>query len=238
MPIGIVFIRGINVGGKNILPMADLRSLCEKLGLQDPCTYIQSGNLAFKADARTMKKASAAIADAIESKHGFRPSVVVRTLPELQSALAANPFASLRDLNKSRCLIMFLASKPPAGAAKALQALDIRRDKARLIGLEAFLNLPDGIADAALSVADVESTLGVPGTCRNLNTVEKMLTLAQGLDTPRLNSYTPVRRADIPTTSKRSDPCQSPSRSSTKSSTTAARSRASAPPKPSSTTTA
>lgn len=184
MPTAIAFIRGINVGGKNMLPMADLRTLCEKLGLCDVRTYIQSGNIVFTADARTTKKAAATIADAIESKRGFRPSVVVRTSNELRSALAANPFASLRDLNKCSCLIMFLERKPPATAASALQKLDSGRNKARLIGTEAFLNLPDGIADGPISTADVEVALGVPGTCRNLNTAEKMVTLAMAIGKP------------------------------------------------------
>jgi uncharacterized protein (DUF1697 family) len=178
MPIGIALIRGINVGGKNILPMATLRSLCEDAGLCDVRTYIQSGNIVFRADGAAMKKAAETIGDAVEGERGFRPSVVVRSLPEVTKAVAANPFASRAGLNKSRCLIMFLSDKPSPAAARAAMALGAGSDEVHVAGWEAFLNLPEGIADSTISLSDVERALGVSGTSRNLNTVEKLVEMA------------------------------------------------------------
>jgi len=182
MPIAIALIRGINVGGKNILPMAVLRELCEGLGLCDVRTYIQSGNVAFRAEARQVAKAAAAIEAAIEGSRKFRPSVIVRTLEEVRAAFAANPFAARKGLDKSRCLIMFLGAAPTPAAKRAVLKLEAGRDEVRVIGREAFLNLPDGIAKSTMSMADVEVALGVRGTCRNLNTLEKLVGIAQELE--------------------------------------------------------
>ncbi len=180
MPIALAFIRGINVGGKNLLPMAELRALCEKLGFKDVKTYIQSGNVVFQTAA--VNKAASSLAAAIERSRGFRPSIVVRTMEQVQAALEANPFAKVRDLNKSRCLIMFLEGKPLATAAKALRAMDTGNERARHVGTEAYLYLPDGVADAQISMSTVEKVLGVPGTCRNLNTIERLHAMAKELD--------------------------------------------------------
>lgn len=182
MPTAIALIRGINVGGKNILPMAVLRDLCEGIGLRDVRTYIQSGNVAFRADARQVAKAAAAIEAAIERSRKFRPSVIVRTLDEVREAFASNPFAARKGLDRSRCLIMFLGAAPSPAAKRAVLKLQAGRDEVRIIGREAFLNLPDGIADATLSMSAVEAALGERGTCRNLNTLEKLLNIADEID--------------------------------------------------------
>src|SRR4029079_15324760 len=85
MPVCVAFIRGINVGGKNMLPMAMLRELCEGLGLRDVRTHIQSGNVVFRCSkAAELEKR---LEDAIEKKSGFRPAVVVRAAEALRAAM-------------------------------------------------------------------------------------------------------------------------------------------------------
>ncbi len=86
------FLRGINVGGRNTLQMADLRRLAGELGLLDPTTVLQSGNLVFRVGARDFSRVPASLAEAIAKARGFRPGVVVRTVDEIADALARNPF--------------------------------------------------------------------------------------------------------------------------------------------------
>lgn len=182
MPTGIALIRGINVGGRNSLPMAILRELCESVGLRNPVTYIQSGNVVFHADARTMLKAAKALEDAIEARCKFRPSVITRTVPEVQAASDANPLAPIRGADPSRLMIMFLAERPTPAAARAVASLDGKSERVVLIGREAYLYFPKGIAESKLTMAAIERALATQGTCRNLNTVRKLLDMAVKLE--------------------------------------------------------
>lgn len=181
MPTAIALIRGINVGGKNSLPMEQLRELCEGAGLKDARTYIQSGNVVFRANAREIAAAAGKLEDAIEADRGFRPSVVVRSRDEWAATIEANPFASRAKSDPSKLLIMFLREKPAAGAAKAIDAVKRGDEQLRLIGRELFIDFPIGIGKSKLAIAAVEKALGVPATGRNWNTTVKLLTMADEL---------------------------------------------------------
>src|SRR5690625_2933054 len=86
--IGI--LRGINVGGKRKILMADLKSLCEELGLKNVTTYIQSGNLIFNSD-KPNSELENKLEKAITEKFGFDVPVIVRTEKELESSIRKNP---------------------------------------------------------------------------------------------------------------------------------------------------
>lgn len=178
MPIAIALIRGINVGGKNSLPMETLRGLCESIGLRDVRTYIQSGNVVFRAPSREIAAAATKLEDAIETDRSFRPSVVIRTRDELSAAISANPFAERAQRDPSKLLVMFLRDKPAAGAADAIQKVKRESEELRLIGRELFIDFPIGIGKSKLAIAAVERALGVPATSRNWNTTLKLLAMA------------------------------------------------------------
>jgi len=91
MTIYIALLRGINVGGKNRLPMAELREALAGIGLQDVQTYIQSGNVVFKANSDT-DTLSAQIRDAVAASHGFAPRVMVLAAQALLRAAAGSPY--------------------------------------------------------------------------------------------------------------------------------------------------
>lgn len=178
MAVGIALIRGINVGGKNLLPMAVLRALCEKAGFADVRTHIQSGNVVFRAGAGAMKKAARMIEDAIEAKCKFRPSVSVRTVEELRVIAAKKPFGG-GALDPDKLLVMFLVGDPPAGAAAAIRAIKADPERLALDGRELFMYFPVGVGASKLPMAKCERAVGVPGTCRNWNTVHKVLAMAE-----------------------------------------------------------
>src|SRR4051812_11702670 len=94
MPTAIPLIRGINVGSTRSLPMQLLRHLCEQVGMHEPRTLIQSGNVVFQAPVRGLTRLAGQLELAIESSCGFRPAVILRTPGELAAAIDANPFAS------------------------------------------------------------------------------------------------------------------------------------------------
>src|SRR6185295_3017023 len=88
----VALLRGINVGGKNIVPMADLAALFTEAGCASVRTYIQSGNVIFEAGAEEAADLPAALAARIEKRFGVRAPVVLRSAAELGAAILQNPF--------------------------------------------------------------------------------------------------------------------------------------------------
>ena len=89
----IALFRGINVGGKHIVPMRELRQLFADCGLQEARTYIQSGNVVFRAASRDRGRLTADITRAVEARFGFEPTVLLLEIDTLAAAIAANPYA-------------------------------------------------------------------------------------------------------------------------------------------------
>jgi hypothetical protein len=85
-------LRGINVGGRNRVAMADLRKVVLGLGYTDVATYIQSGNVVFTSEEADTEMIAAALERAIAGHLGVRPKVVVLTRAELARVVANNPF--------------------------------------------------------------------------------------------------------------------------------------------------
>jgi len=172
MATWIALLRGINVGGKNKLPMAALRADLAGLGFEDVRTYIQSGNVVFRSKARSGAKLAASIEDAIETSHGFRPAVLVLTADELRAAMEANPFPEGTAEPKTLHLNFLTA---PARDADVELMEDLRSDteRFRLTDAVLYVHAPDGIGRSKLA-AKVERCLGVSATGRNWRTVEQL----------------------------------------------------------------
>ncbi len=110
MPVVVSMLRGVNVVGRNKIDMPALRALYQRLGLRNPQTYIQSGNVVFATEETDLKPLATRIESAIEKKFGFRPAVVLRTAAELRDAIARNPFASRAGILPNRLIVFFLAA--------------------------------------------------------------------------------------------------------------------------------
>jgi uncharacterized protein (DUF1697 family) len=82
MAVIISLLRGVNVGGRHKIKMDALRALYVSLGLRDPQTYIQSGNVVFRTLDRDLPKLARRIENEIERSYVFRPGVIVRTSSE------------------------------------------------------------------------------------------------------------------------------------------------------------
>ncbi len=107
----IALFRGLNVGGKNILPMKELVAILESLGSHSVKTYIQSGNAIFRNKVESASRLSNRIKAAIKEKHGFEPYVFLLDLVEMEKAIASNPFPEAESKPKTLHLY-FLASAP------------------------------------------------------------------------------------------------------------------------------
>jgi uncharacterized protein (DUF1697 family) len=173
MPRYVALLRGVNVGGKNKVPMAELRAACEALGHTEVSSYIQSGNLVFTtAKSITPNGLEAAIA----SEFGIDIHVVLRTEQELEQVVKANPFAGV-DLSKVH--VGFMADKPAAAKVKTLDADRFVPEEFALRGCELYLHLPNGMGRSKLP-AYLDRQLEIPTTVRNWNTVTALLDLARG----------------------------------------------------------
>jgi uncharacterized protein (DUF1697 family) len=164
----VALLRAVNVGGRSKVPMAELRALFEELGHTDVQTYIASGNVVFsgKPDAKRLEHA-------IADRFGVETTVILRTAKQLQAVLDAHPFGE----DTSQTYVTFLAEKPSAAAAKAVHALDVTPDEARVIGKELYLRYPNGLGRSK-TPGRVDRALKIAGTNRNWRTVAKLVELA------------------------------------------------------------
>jgi uncharacterized protein (DUF1697 family) len=182
MAVIISMLRGVNVGAHNRVKMDALRAVYESLGLRDPQTYVQSGNVVFRTDKRDLAALAKRIEGAIERGFGFRPTVILRTSGELRDAIARNPFAKRSGIEPSRLLVYFLASDPGAETRDKVLSLKTEPEELRMDGRELYIYFPNGMARPKMSWAVLEKTLKVPGTGRNWNSVTKLLEMAERLE--------------------------------------------------------
>ena len=166
----VALLRGINVGGRTLIRMADLRALFESLGFADVETYIQSGNVVFESSGEDATTVAGRIEDAIEREHGLRPTVVLRTPGELARIAKANPLLAA-GAPESKLHVVFLDRGPAKGAAARLDPERSPGDELVLKGRELFLHLPNGAGRSKLTLDYLERTLGVRGTQRSWKTV-------------------------------------------------------------------
>lgn len=173
----IGLLRGINVGGKNRLPMARLREIFVELGAQEVSTYIQSGNVVFTSSAKAAAAIPAEVSARLATDLGLRVPLVLRSSDELRRALAAHPFEDRGVPEKFRS-IMFLDRKPTAAQRKSLEPACSAGEEWELIGSEVHLSYPAGSARSKLTNDYFDRRLEAISTTRNLRTVRKLLELS------------------------------------------------------------
>jgi uncharacterized protein (DUF1697 family) len=185
----VALLRGINVGGRNKVAMADLREVVTSRGHTGVTTYIQSGNVLFTtADSDTAKLASS-LESAITGKFGIWASVVVLTRDELAQVVRDNPYPD--EPNPKLVHVVFLNTKPPKdlldriAAAESAAAAKGSHDTVQAIGHALFLHTPGGYGTSELAQAlfriigapTGQTEHGIAATARNWATATKLLSL-------------------------------------------------------------
>ncbi len=187
VPTYVALLRGINVGGRNRVAMADLRAVVTSLAHTDVATYIQSGNVVFTSTQTDTTVIATALERAIAESLSVRPTVVVLSQDELSHVVADNPYP---DEINPKCLHAAFTSTqigPDELAAIATaqqRAMDKgSRDEATVVGRTLFLHTPDGIgrSELAAQLARTSGPLAATGsaTVRNWATVTKLLAMCQ-----------------------------------------------------------
>ncbi len=173
----VALLRGINVGGENRLSMKDLVAIFSEAGCGDVQTYIQSGNVVFRATEARASRIPAAIATAVSDRLGFRAPVVMRTAGELRAIARGNPF--LRAGADAEGLhVMFLADRPSPGKVATLDPKRSPPDEFEVRGREIYLRCPNGAARTKLTNAYFDTKLSTTSTMRNWRTVLKLVEMA------------------------------------------------------------
>ena len=185
MTVYVSMLRAVNVGGSGLIKMEALREAYEAIGLAEVRTLLQSGNVVFRSGLTDRARLVKRIMQEIERRFDLQIEVILRTLAEVASIVDRGPVLSPRA-DKSKLLVMFLASVPDAAAQAALKKW--HKDKAlkemlELRGPEIYLYYPDGVGRSKLTSGVIENKLDTAGTARNWNTLVKLVEVGRSLET-------------------------------------------------------
>ena len=172
----IALLRGINVGGHNKIPMAELREVCETIGCRAVQSYIQSGNLVF-VSALAQAGMEEALETAILKHFELEIPVIVRSASQWASYLDDNPFPAASRDSPNLVTLALSKSAPLPGAADALQERACDGERVQLLGEALWIHLPAGSARSKLTPSVLDRAAGSPVTTRNWRTVQKLARL-------------------------------------------------------------
>lgn len=168
----IALLRGVNVGGKHIVPMKELRTLLSENGFENVQTYIQSGNIVYRKKSPSGDQ----LASLVDTQFGFRPAVFTLSIDALRDAAANNPFHT--DIGKT-VHFTFIEGDTSSMDSELLESLKAPSEQYALNGQVFYLHAPDGIGRSKL-VAKIDRIFkGCTLTARNLNTINKLLAMIE-----------------------------------------------------------
>jgi uncharacterized protein (DUF1697 family) len=175
----VALLRGINVGGKNKLPMKDLSAMFVEAKCADVRPFIQSGNIIFCASGGVATKLPRLIAAQIAKRFGYAIPVILRTAKQMDAVLRGNPFLEA-GAPEAELHVAFLADIPSKTRVQDLDADRSPPDTFEVRGQEIYLRLPNGAARSKLTNAYFDSKLATTSTIRNWRTVTKLFELMGG----------------------------------------------------------
>ncbi|MCH7565736.1 MAG: DUF1697 domain-containing protein [Gemmatimonadetes bacterium] len=180
MTTWIALLRGINVGGRNVLKMKELVVLLNEACCSEVKTYLQSGNAVFKSAESSAAALESRIEKALKEDRGVDVRVLVLGKEELRRAIASNPFP--QAVTDPKTLHLFFLSEPPhSPVIESLNSYKADSESFVLTDRVLYLHAPDGFGRSKLA-ARVERLLGVDATARNWRTVSRVLEMANDLD--------------------------------------------------------
>ena len=167
------FLRGINVGGNNMIKMERLREIVAALGFENVRTYVNSGNVVFEARKTPDKKLASSIHDAVKKHLGMDISVMVRSIDEIKEIVKNNPYDGQFENDKE--LHIFFLNEPLSPEHREL--LLANNSDTELITLDerTIYYLPRaGILEGVLGKGYIDKKLKLRATARNWRTVNKV----------------------------------------------------------------
>lgn len=172
----IVLLRGVNVSGKNIVKMADLKTVLNDNGFKNVSTYIQSGNIILSSDLQK-DEITSKVQRLIYDHFQLQIAVFCLDLQEMETALKHNPFTD--NIEPNKLFFTFLNEEPFQDLLIDLSAIDFAKDQFKVIDKVLYFYLPEGMSNSKLNNNFFEKKLKVTATGRNLNTIHKLIDLAK-----------------------------------------------------------
>jgi uncharacterized protein (DUF1697 family) len=172
----VAMLRGINLGPRRRVPMADLRTLLTEAGYEDVRTYVQSGNIVLRSPAKPAE-VERELQTIISERFGFAVPAIVRGRAQLAAIVKADPLGDVAD-DPKRYVVTFLAENPAAEVVHRLEALATDSELFTNAGREMYTWHPDGQARSKLAAALTGKALGANATARNWTTVATLLEMA------------------------------------------------------------
>ncbi|SDJ61900.1 DUF1697 domain-containing protein [Streptomyces indicus] len=174
-------LRGINVGGRAKVPMAELRTLLTGLGYGGVATHLQSGNAFFTTAEGDEESLAAELSAAIEKQFGFPVDCLVRDHAYLQAVAEACPFPAA-DLEPKQLHVTYLSQQPDPGRYEEIDQPSFLPEEFRFGDRCVYLYAPDGLGRSKLAeiLSRPRMTKGMIATTRNWNTVTKLVELTHG----------------------------------------------------------
>jgi uncharacterized protein (DUF1697 family) len=173
----IALLRGINVGGHRIIPMAELRSLCAENNWGDVQSYVQSGNLVFTATAAAADL-EAELEQLLEQRFGFSVPVIMRVASDWSSYIESNPFPEASEKEPNRVMLALAKAPPKPGAVPGLRERAASSERIERVDDALWIHFGAGVAGSKLTPALLDRLVGSPVTTRNWRTVVKLGELA------------------------------------------------------------
>jgi uncharacterized protein (DUF1697 family) len=175
----VALLRGINVGGNNIIKMAALKACFEKLGLLDVATYIQSGNVLFASTEKNLERLTSRIEKVVSQEFNYSSRIVVVSHDELAHAVKAAPKGFGQDPAKYRYDVIFL--KAPMTAKEAVVDVRAKPGVDEVFAGKDVLYFSRLISKASQSLLPriIQQVVYQSMTIRNWNTTTKLLALME-----------------------------------------------------------
>lgn len=174
----VALLRGINVGGKNKLPMNDLRGMFTEAGCHDAQTYIQSGNVIFRADPDIVAPLPGVITARVAERFGYRVPVLLRTTEQIGDVIRHNPFVAAGAAEET-LHVLFLTDRPSAASLDSLDSDRSPPDAFIVRGQEIYLRLPNGAGRTKMTNNYFDTKLATTSTGRNWRTVNTIRALME-----------------------------------------------------------
>jgi uncharacterized protein (DUF1697 family) len=171
----IAFLRGINVGGANILPMKELKALCEKAGFKSVRTYIQSGNVIFES-ALAEATLTGKLEGALRKKMDKPIAISCRTVAELERVLENNPFPRA---DPAKVGVTFFPNKVGKGFLSGVSTTT--GEEVKVGSREVYVHYPNGMGRSKLKMPKGAEK----GTTRNVNTIRKIVNMCSNVEIAR-----------------------------------------------------
>ena len=178
----ISILRGINVGGSNVIKMSSLHEMYEGLGFRNVKTYIQSGNVVFQSNDSNGEDLEHTISEGILKQFNFYVPVVIREYSELKKILLMNPFLKETKEDFSYLHITFLSRLPGNLFLQILKNNSYLPDEYFVNGREIYLMCPNGYGKTKLTNNFFENKSGERATTRNVKTIMELVKIAEMLE--------------------------------------------------------